>query len=89
MDNKCDLQLVLFFQCPDAICIDRCLGRGSGRVDDNMDSLKRRFQVFHNDSMPIVDYFDRQNMVRRINGEPPAELVFTEVETAFKDYNCK
>lgn len=89
MDTKCDLQLVLFFQCPDAVCIDRCLSRGTGRVDDNMESLKKRFNVFYTESMPIVDYFDKQNLVRRINGEPPSDLVFVEVEEAFRDYNCK
>lgn len=89
MNRKCDLQLVLVFQCPDAVCIDRCLSRGTGRVDDNMDSLKKRFDVFHTESMPIIDYYDQQHLVRRINGEPPADLVFIDVESAFRDYKCK
>lgn len=89
MQNKVDLQFVLFFECPDGICIDRCLSRGTGRVDDNMDSLKKRFEVFHNDSLPIVEYYDKKYLVRRVNGEPPAELVFDDVCKAFSDYNAK
>lgn len=89
MSTKVDLQFVLFFECPDAICIDRCLSRGSSRVDDNMDSLKKRFTVFHNDSLPIVDYYDRLNLVRRVKSEPPADIVFEDVCEAFEDFDAK
>lgn len=89
MSDKTDLQFVLFFECPDSVCIDRCLSRGTGRVDDNMDSLKKRFDVFHNESLPIVDYYDKKNLVRRVDSEPPPELVFDEVRKAFADYGAQ
>lgn len=84
-----DLQFVLFFECPDAVCIDRCLGRNTGRTDDNVDSLKKRFTVFHTETMPIVDYYEQKYLVRRVNGEKPSELVFGDVSQAFSDYNAK
>lgn len=89
MADKVNLQFVLFFECPDAVCIDRCLCRDIGRSDDNMDSLKKRFEVFHNNSMPIIDFYDNLRLVRRINSEPPAELVFENVRQAFADYDAK
>lgn len=89
MQDKVNLQFVLFFECPDAVCIDRCLSRGTGRVDDNMDSLKKRFNVFYSETMPIVDHYDRENLVRRVNSEKPAELVFEDVRQAFNDFNAK
>lgn len=89
MSDKTILQFVLFFECPDAVCIDRCLGRGAGRVDDNIDSLTKRFQVFHNESLPIVEHYDKENLVRRIDSEPPAELVFEDVRKAFADYDAQ
>lgn len=89
MSDKTDLQFVLFFECPDSVCIDRCLSRGTGRVDDNMSSLKARFDVFHNDSLPIVDYYDKRNLVRRVDSEPPAEIVFEDVRKAFADYDAQ
>lgn len=89
MSEKTDLQFVLFFECPDSVCIDRCLSRGTGRVDDNMSSLKARFDVFHNDSLPIVDYYDKKNLVRRVDSEPPAEIVFEDVRKAFADYDAQ
>lgn len=89
MEAKVKLQFVLFFECPDAVCIDRCLNRGTGRTDDNVDSLKKRFNVFYSDTMPIVDHYEKQNLVRRVNGEKPPELVFEDVRQAFNDFDAK
>lgn len=89
MEAKSNLQFVLFFECPDDVCIDRCLGRGTGRTDDNIDSLKKRFNVFHTETMPIVDHYEKKYLVRRVNGEKPAELVFEDVRQAFSDYDAK
>ncbi|XP_070324302.1 UMP-CMP kinase isoform X2 [Odocoileus virginianus] len=45
MDGKADVSFVLFFDCNNEICIERCLERGksSGRSDDNRESLEKRF----------------------------------------------
>ncbi|XP_038574338.1 UMP-CMP kinase isoform X2 [Micropterus salmoides] len=44
MDGKADVKFVLFFDCGNEVCIDRCLERGksSGRTDDNRESLEKR-----------------------------------------------
>lgn len=89
MEAKVNLQFVLFFDCSDAICIDRCLNRNTGRSDDNIESLKKRFNVFYSETMPIVDHYDKMHLVRRVNSEKPAELVFEDVRQAFNDFNAK
>ena len=42
--------------------LDRLLDRGktSGRNDDNVDSIKKRFATYRESTMPIVDHFRRQ-----------------------------
>lgn len=89
MEAKVNLQFVLFFECPDGVCIDRCLSRGTGRSDDNIESLKKRFNVFYTETMPIVDHYEKMSLVRRVNSEKPPELVFEDVQQAFNDYNAK
>lgn len=89
MEKKVNLQFVLFFDCPEAVCIDRCLNRGIGRSDDNLDSLKKRFNVYYSETMPIIDFYEKQYLVRRVNSEKPAELVFDDVRQAIDDYNAK
>lgn len=47
---------------------ERCLQRGktSGRVDDNPESLVKRFKTHHGDEpMPVIQLFDEKGMVRR------------------------
>lgn len=89
MQDKVNLKFVLVFDCTEAICVDRCLNRNIGRTDDNVESLKKRFNVFYHDSLPIIDFYDRQNIVRKIDGTPPPELVFEEVKQAFANFNAK
>ena len=46
---------------------ERCLLRGktSGRVDDNPESLVKRFKTHMETSMPVIQLFDNKGMVRR------------------------
>lgn len=86
MSGKTDLQFVLFFDCAEDVCVQRCLGRGqsgSGRTDDNMDSLKKRIQTYNNDSLPIIKYFESVGQVKTIDASPDADKVFQDVERVF------
>lgn len=58
---------------------------GSGRADDNLESLKKRIVTFLNDSMPIIEYFKKKNLVKRIEAGKDAEDVWSEIIGVFKD----
>jgi len=58
---------------------------GSGRADDNLESLKKRIVTFLNDSMPIIEYFKEKNLVKRIEAGKDAEDVWSEIIGVFKD----
>lgn len=86
MSDKTKLLFVLFFECSRDICTERCLGRGaagSGRSDDNLESLQKRFNTYLNDTMPIIDHYDQQGLVKRINAEFAPDNVFEAVKSAF------
>lgn len=88
MSDKTKLLFVLFFECSQDKCTERCLGRGaagSGRSDDNMESLQKRFNTYLNDTMPIINHYDQQNLVRRITAESSPEHVFDDVKKVFSD----
>lgn len=87
MADKVDLLFVLFFDCSEETCVERCLKRGaagSGRSDDNMESLKKRIQTFINDSLPIIEYYKEKDLVRRVEASKAPEDVFEEVKQIFK-----
>lgn len=58
---------------------------GSGRADDNLESLKKRIVTFVNDSMPIIEYFKEKNLVKRVEAGKNAEDVWSEIMELFKD----
>lgn len=58
---------------------------GSGRADDNLESLKKRIVTFVNDSMPIIEYFKEKNLVKRIEAGKNVEDVWSEIIELFKD----
>ena len=45
--------------------VQRILARGkdSGRVDDNIESLKKRFHTFVVETKKVVDFYAKQNKV--------------------------
>lgn len=86
MSDTTELQFVLVFECTEAACTERCLKRGaagSGRSDDNAESLKKRFSTFYSDSVPIIEHYNTQDLVRKVDGTQPAEEVFERVREIF------
>ena len=47
---------VLFYDCPEETMEARLLERGktSGRTDDNIESIRKRFKTYQNETMPIL-----------------------------------
>ncbi|CAP25831.1 Protein CBG05336 [Caenorhabditis briggsae] len=87
MSGKVHEQFVLFLSCPVDICINRCLNRGEGRTDDNVDSLKKRVETYNNQTFPIIEHFGKLNMVRKVDSERPVEEVYEDVVKVFEAAN--
>jgi len=90
MSEKVNILFVLFFDAPEAVCVDRCLSRGqagSGRSDDNPDSLKKRVNTYVNDTMPIIDHFMKRDLVRKVDASKSPEEVFDDVRETFVSVN--
>jgi len=83
-EEVCLSSFVLFFNCPEEVLLRRLLERGktSGRADDNVESIKKRFKTFVETSMPVVDHYRKQGKVIEINSTPPPAEVHKAVKTA-------
>lgn len=81
VNDKVNIQFVLFIECPEDICVERCLKRGqhSGRADDNPESMKKRLETYLNQTMPIVNYYEKLNLVKRIDGSRSIDEVYEDV----------
>lgn len=73
---------VLFFDCPESTMQERLLMRGktSGRSDDNAESIKKRFRTFVETSMPVVEYFEGDGRVEKVDATSPPESVYEDVK---------
>ncbi|VEN51627.1 unnamed protein product [Callosobruchus maculatus] len=88
LGDRVDLQFVLFFDCPLEVCLERCLKRGaggSGRSDDNPDSLKKRFNTYLTETKPIIDHYAKSDLVRQIDATRSEEEVYGEVQRIFDE----
>ncbi|KAG5455242.1 UMP-CMP kinase 2 [Clonorchis sinensis] len=79
MGSKTVLRQVIVADCTDDICIERCLGRDSGRIDDNEETLKRRLRQFKEQCLPIIEYYEARNLVSRIDATKSKEEVYKQV----------
>ncbi|KAH8601011.1 putative uridylate kinase [Bisporella sp. PMI_857] len=79
-ETICKSKFVLFFDCPEEEMRRRLLHRGktSGRADDNLESIGKRFKVFVEQSMPVIDYYEERDRVVRVLANKSPEEVYKE-----------
>lgn len=86
-DDVCISRFTLYFECPEQVMLKRLLKRGetSGRTDDNVESIKKRFQTFIDTSMPVIEYFDKSGKVFKISCDQPVDTVYRQVQGVLED----
>jgi UMP-CMP kinase len=86
-DEIATSSFTIFFECPEQVMLERLLERGktSGRTDDNIESIKKRFRTFVETSFPVVEYFDKQGKVVKLQCDQPVDVVYAQVEKAIKE----
>ncbi|KXT09847.1 hypothetical protein AC579_9295 [Pseudocercospora musae] len=79
-------KFTLFFDCPEETMRERLLNRGktSGRSDDNEESIKKRFRTFVETSMPVVEYFEKEGRVVKVDARPEPDKVYESVKEQLK-----
>ena len=85
-ETVCPSKFTLFFDCPEPVMRERLLQRGktSGRADDNLESITKRFRTFVDTSMPVVDYFDQRGKVVKVDASPGPDQVYAVVQEKVK-----
>ncbi|XP_067678842.1 UMP-CMP kinase-like [Haliotis asinina] len=86
MSALTEIKRVLFFNCSDSVCIQRCLNRGktSGRSDDNEESLKKRINTYRESTLPVIEHYCNLELVSEIQADKTQEDVWAEVKGIFE-----
>ncbi|MCX6763805.1 MAG: nucleoside monophosphate kinase [Candidatus Moranbacteria bacterium] len=58
----------------------KCGGQISQRADDTPEGVKKRLEVFKEETLPVIEYYKKQDLVLEINGEQPIEKVFADIQ---------
>jgi adenylate kinase len=75
------LQAVLYLETPRDTMIERVVDRGeaSQRTDDRAEVADRRAAIFARELPPLLEYYERQGLVHRIDGSQPIDQVQREI----------
>ena len=57
------------FECSEKVMMERILKRAdtSGRVDDNVETLKKRFANFTSETLPVTDYYQSLGKLAKVS----------------------
>jgi adenylate kinase len=50
------------------------------RPDDNEESVRKRLEAFHRQTLPVATYYKAKNVLREVDGVGPLDVVFERIE---------
>lgn len=62
----------------EGVC-DRCGSQVVLRDDDQPETVKKRLDVYHEQTQPLIDYYKKQNILKTVDGTQPMEKVFDAI----------
>ena len=89
--REAELPKMLYFECPYDVLEKRILGRAkyTGRSDDNVESMKLRFDTFKAETLPTVELFKGKNKCVEIDTSQDRQAVYNLVTTNLAEYTDK
>lgn len=63
---KQNADCVLNLEVPDEVLVERLLARK--RKDDNESTIRRRLEVYHQDTVPVINFYQQKEILQTIDG---------------------
>jgi len=77
---KNGINKVIYLKISDAEALRRISLRNSGRADDTTEAIKRRIELFHTFTEPVIDYYRSKGVLAEVDGEKSIEEIFASVK---------
>lgn len=76
-----EVSVMLDLEVPEDELMVRLIKRGkdSGRADDNEETIKKRLNVYHSQTAPLIDWYKAEGQYRHIKGLGTMEDIFTDI----------
>jgi len=83
--SKCGAMYHIEFNPPkvEGKC-DKCGGDLYQRDDDKEEVIKSRLKVYHSQTAPLVEYYEKKGLLKKINGVGKIDEIFQEIVNALE-----
>ena len=54
-------------------------GQESGRSDDNEETIKKRLNVYHSQTAPLIEWYEKEGIHHHINGLGELDRIFGDI----------
>ena len=87
-NKKMLINMVIAVDVEEEVLYKRILGRKSteSRSDDNEKVIRNRLEVYKNQTLPLFDYYKKQNKLSPIDGMADIETVFERIVNAIEKH---
>lgn len=81
-----EIAVMLDLQVPEDELMVRLIKRGkdSGRADDNEETIKKRLEVYHTQTAPLIDWYKADGKYRHIHGVGTMDAIFGDIVAAIE-----
>lgn len=83
------LDAFLLLKVPEEELVERILSRGEGRSDDTEEGVKKRLDVYWEETLPVLNYYKKQDVVKEIDGVGSVEEIFECIKKVLEHGNRK
>lgn len=75
------VNIMLDLDVPEDELMKRLIKRGqeSGRADDNEETIKKRLNVYHNQTSPLIEWYAKEGIHHHINGLGELDRIFGDI----------
>jgi adenylate kinase len=78
-ENSSEVDALITLSVPEDELIHRILNRGQGRPDDTPDKIRTRLQVYRNETKPVLNHYEKQGLVKEIDGVGSIGEIFNRI----------
>ncbi len=84
LDRDLPLEGVVNLEVDEDALVQRILDRArqQGRVDDTVEVVRRRLEVFREHTLPLLDYYDGRGLLLTIDGNQTPDAVYADIGSA-------
>jgi len=75
------VDLFLTLTVPDDELVNRILSRKDGRSDDTPEKVKKRLEVYYDETEPVLNHYRKKNLSKEIDGVGTIDEIFGRIKS--------